>query len=190
MEHGPLVETFGWFSSLRNTKKKNSQMTKRRRNKFWSIQPRTTSVVRIWFYLFLFLFLGGIDMLTMTGLNVREPFATLLACGLKTVETRRYKPPSHLIGQRIAIIQTGVEKSMIIGHAVLTDWQQYGSKKQWNDDRKNHLVAPGSDFDWDDDSARYAWKMERAVMLKKPVQPPAKRGRIYAKHCTVKGGEK
>lgn len=130
------------------------------------------------------------DMITMTGLNVREPFATLLASGLKTVETRRYKPPSHLIGQRIAIIQTGVEASSIIGHAVLTDWQQYGSKQQWDDDRNNHLVAPGSDFDWTDDSARYAWKMERAVMLKEPVQPPAKRGRIYAKNCKVKGGEK
>jgi hypothetical protein len=30
----------------------------------------------------------------MYGLKINEPYATLIARGIKTVETRRYKPPS------------------------------------------------------------------------------------------------
>ena len=39
----------------------------------------------------------------MYVLTVHQPRATLIAAGIKTRETRSWRPPEHLIGQRIGI---------------------------------------------------------------------------------------
>ena len=121
----------------------------------------------------------------MTGINVRDPFATLLASGRKQVETRRYKPPQHLVGNRVAIIQTGLGSAMIVGYAHLDSYYQYESKDHWHADSDRHRVPPGNEFDWVDDSPRFAWEMSNATMLDNPIHPPAKRGRLYVKNCTI-----
>ena len=39
----------------------------------------------------------------MKAITLHQPFASLVACGHKTVETRSWAPPRELIGERIAI---------------------------------------------------------------------------------------
>ena len=39
----------------------------------------------------------------MRAITLWQPFASLIACGHKTVETRSWSPPRSLIGERIAI---------------------------------------------------------------------------------------
>ena len=39
----------------------------------------------------------------MKAITLTQPWATLVALGIKTVETRSWAPPRNLIGQRIAI---------------------------------------------------------------------------------------
>lgn len=39
----------------------------------------------------------------MKALTIRQPWATLIALGVKTIETRSWRAPKALIGQRIAI---------------------------------------------------------------------------------------
>ena len=39
----------------------------------------------------------------MKAITLHQPWASLIACGLKTIETRNWPPPRALIGQRIAI---------------------------------------------------------------------------------------
>lgn len=39
----------------------------------------------------------------MKAITLWQPWASLIACGVKTVETRSWPPPGSLIGQRIAI---------------------------------------------------------------------------------------
>ena len=39
----------------------------------------------------------------MKAISLHQPWASLIAAGIKTVETRSWKPPDALIGQRIAI---------------------------------------------------------------------------------------
>ena len=39
----------------------------------------------------------------MNALTVREPWASLIANGVKQIETRHWYPPRHIVGQRIAI---------------------------------------------------------------------------------------
>ena len=39
----------------------------------------------------------------MLALTLWQPYATLIACGAKTIETRSWAAPESLIGQRLAI---------------------------------------------------------------------------------------
>ena len=39
----------------------------------------------------------------MKALTIRQPWATLIALGVKTIETRSWRAPKALIGQRVAI---------------------------------------------------------------------------------------
>ena len=39
----------------------------------------------------------------MKALTIRQPWATLIALGVKTIETRSWRSPASLIGQRLAI---------------------------------------------------------------------------------------
>jgi hypothetical protein len=39
----------------------------------------------------------------MKALSLWQPWASLIACGAKTIETRSWQPPARLDGQRIAI---------------------------------------------------------------------------------------
>ena len=39
----------------------------------------------------------------MKAITLHEPWATLIAAGKKTIETRDWKPPAYLLGERIAI---------------------------------------------------------------------------------------
>ena len=43
----------------------------------------------------------------MRAITLWQPFASLVACGHKTVETRSWSPPRSLIGERIAIHAAG-----------------------------------------------------------------------------------
>lgn len=117
----------------------------------------------------------------MVGLNVRAPFARLLANGTKKIETRRYKVPDHYLGHRIAIIETGKGKAKIIGSAELTGWYTYRDRDHWHRESGLHLVERGSDFDWLDDSPRYGWKVSDAKLLASPVDAPSKRGLVWCK---------
>lgn len=45
----------------------------------------------------------SIDVTTYPVLTLWEPWASLIACGVKTIETRSWKAPDKIIGQTIAI---------------------------------------------------------------------------------------
>ena len=54
----------------------------------------------------------------MKALTLHQPWASLIACGAKSIETRSWCPSSNVIGQRIAIhagkvvVARGLEKSL------------------------------------------------------------------------------
>ena len=59
----------------------------------------------------------------MLGINVRntkdESFADLIVDGLKTIETRESKSLHPYMGQRVAIIRTGLGKAVAIGEVTI-----------------------------------------------------------------------
>ena len=65
----------------------------------------------------------------MKAITLHQPWASLIACGLKTIETRSWTPPQSLVGQRIAIHA---------GKRAPDSWE-------WNDDIR--LACEHWDFD-------------------------------------------
>ena len=65
----------------------------------------------------------------MKAITLHQPWASLIACGLKTIETRDWPPPRAVVGERIAI------------HAGKRDPDSW----EWNDDIR--LACEPWDFD-------------------------------------------
>ena len=43
------------------------------------------------------------NTIQMPAISLHQPWASLIAYGVKTIETRSWRPPTKFIGQRIAI---------------------------------------------------------------------------------------
>ena len=54
----------------------------------------------------------------MKAITLHQPWATLIADGAKTIETRSWRPPQTLIGQRI-VIHAG--KRLVANHWSVAD---------------------------------------------------------------------
>ena len=119
----------------------------------------------------------------MHGLNIQEPFATLIAMGLKKTETRSYPPPPDVIGKRIALIATGKQKASIVGTAVIRGWMDYESEKMFINDYHNHLVPENSPFGWKDAKRKCGWFMSDPFLYKEYVAAPSQRGIVWTLGC-------
>jgi predicted transcriptional regulator len=118
------------------------------------------------------------------GLNVRNEagfaFADWIVDGIKTIETRRKPNLDRLIGQRIKIIRTGQGKAQVIGEVTVTSSKQYTSKAQFEADYKQHLVAPGSQFDFG--GSKVGYMLTNPKRYQKPYDAPYPRGIVYTKN--------
>ena len=126
----------------------------------------------------------------MTGLNVQSPWSRLLINRDKTVETRSYPIPKKYIGQELALIETpgkyGLFKSRIIGKITFSRSFKYETENEWLDDYDRHLVdKEDKDYKWKDDKPKYGWVVKNIVKFDKPIDPPSKRGIIFASGCLV-----
>jgi len=125
----------------------------------------------------------------MIGLNVRSPWSTLLINGQKTVETRSYRLPQRLEGVELALIETPGKsakfKSRIIGTITFSGCIQYSSKEQWESDESRHKVDTNDMLYAWKDKPKFGWIVQSVKKFKNPVDPPTKRGIIYAKDCLL-----
>ena len=126
----------------------------------------------------------------MIGLNIQAPWSVLLINGQKTVETRSYRLPQRLEGVELAIIETPGKsakfKSRIIGTITFSSCVQYASKEQWQSDQSRHRVdIDDKTYSWND-KPKFGWIVQSVKKFKNPVDPPTKRGIIYAKDCLLK----
>ena len=123
----------------------------------------------------------------MVGLNVQSPWSTLLINGQKSVETRSYRLPQRLEGVELALIETPGKsakfKSRIIGTITFSSCVQYSSKEQWVSDNSRHKVDINDKLYGWKDNPKFGWVVQSVNKFENPVDPPAKRGIIYAKNC-------
>ena len=124
----------------------------------------------------------------MIGLNVRSPWSTLLINGQKTVETRSYRLPQRLEGVELALIETPGKsakfKSRIIGKITFSSCVQYSSKEEWESDESRHKVDINDRLYGWKDKPKFGWVVKSVNKFKNPVDPPTKRGIIYARDCS------
>jgi hypothetical protein len=101
----------------------------------------------------------------MHGLFVQRPFASLLVHGTKTIETRGYRLPDHLLGERVYIIETprtgqrrNGDRGVIVGTVVFDGWKRYRSRDEWIADYPCHLVEDDDErYGWRDDRPKFGW---------------------------------
>lgn len=127
------------------------------------------------------------DFVKVTGLNIREPFASLIAVGRKTIETRRYKPADEVIGQRIAIVATGVGSAKIIGSVIVDSFFAFTSYSHWESEIESHMVDKcNCRYAFNNSESFYGWNLSDAKWYQVHRDAPAVTGRIYRKECLIK----
>ena len=120
------------------------------------------------------------------GINIQHPWSELIVEGEKTIETRAYPIPGHLVNQRLAIIETKKnEAATIVGIVIFSHCYKYESLKHWKEDFPKHRVpATNESFAFSVEKPKWAWVISE--IIKVPSQPgPAKKGIKYAKECEV-----
>lgn len=125
-------------------------------------------------------------MTEVVGLNVREPFATLIAIGKKTIETRRYKPPRDILGKRIAIVATGIGRSQIIGSMIVDSFFQYQNLNHFDGDVYRHYVTmTDPNFRYRPDKTFFGWNIRGAVWYCLHHDAPSTTGRVMRNSCLI-----
>lgn len=134
----------------------------------------------------------------MNGINIQYPWSSLIVNGQKSVETRSYPLPDKYAGEELAIIETpgryGRFKARIIGTVTFSHSFKYPNRQAWLEDYNRHCV-PKDDpmYGWVDNDPffvlgskpKYGWVVSQIKKLDRPVDPPRKRGIIYAKGCMI-----
>jgi hypothetical protein len=76
-------------------------------------------------------------------------------------------------------------KSRIIGTITFSSSVQYPSKEQWESDESRHKVSiEDRTYGWKD-KPKFGWIVKSVKRFENPIDPPAKRGIIYAKNCLM-----
>lgn len=122
------------------------------------------------------------------GLEVQQPWAELLLAGRKSIETRDYPLPPHLLDVPLAVVQSavgglathGLASGHIVGTVAFSVCKEYTSRELWAADSAQHCVpadAPATAFGWDQDAfdagkRKYWWGVSRVHAIT-PAAPVA-----------------
>jgi hypothetical protein len=129
----------------------------------------------------------------MHGLFVQRPFASSLVHGTKTIETRSYKLPRHLMGETVYIIETprsgyrrAGDRGVIVGTVRFDGWKRYRNRDEWLADYPSHLVSDGDErYGWRHDRPKFGWTVawldDEARYDCHPLDPTHYRGTGYGR---------
>ena len=123
----------------------------------------------------------------MIGVYINDrhaPFTDWILAGLKRYETRTKRTLSRFIGQRVAIIQTGIGRARIVGYATIDAETVYNDRpEQLTGDLAEILtnsMIKGTPFAWVN-GKKVFYRLKNAEACKPyPVPGEAKKTRVYA----------
>lgn len=125
----------------------------------------------------------------LSGLNVQEPWASLLINGQKSVETRSYALPKKYEGVELALIATPGKKrnfkSKIIGTIIFSHCFQYKNLDEWIQDSNRHCIEPNSKYYWNVTKQKYGWVVSNVTKFNNAIDPPILRGIIFVNNCVI-----
>lgn len=130
--------------------------------------------------------------INIPGINIQAPWSQLILSGEKTIETRTYPLPAHLIGKELAIIETpGTArrfKRRVIGTVVFGESFQYSDAKRFYADSRLHLVKPDSEhFTWKDAQGKrkWGWPILRVKRLDASIPNTFRAGIVFSKKVPI-----
>lgn len=122
-----------------------------------------------------------------TGINIQWPISELILSGKKTIETRTYPCPRHLLNEEILIIETpgkrGKFKARIVGIVKFTECFLYEDKKSFYRDIQRHQVDPKSEWAWTN-KPKWGWEIKLIKKFAIPL-PCTKRGITFRKGLEI-----
>ncbi|MCB9093346.1 MAG: ASCH domain-containing protein [Halobacteriovoraceae bacterium] len=125
----------------------------------------------------------------ITGINIQHPISELIVEGKKTIETRTYAIPPHLLNKEIALIETpgktGKFKARIIAVIKFTKCYQFKTKKEFYSKSREHCVEKGSPWEWVD-GEKWGWDVEVVKRLKSPQAISKRKGIKFTKDVEVR----
>ena len=138
------------------------------------------------------------------GLELKEPWASMVLEGSKTIETRTYDLPPELIGRPLVLLATPEDSgapgtsgladvvtirgaATILGLVTFDDVIQWDSRETWAKDCDRHGVpdvddGPYANYVWREDDAAEpgkstmrGWTVSEVIPLPNPVESPPMR---------------
>ncbi len=124
-----------------------------------------------------------------TGINIQYPISQAIVEGKKTIETRTYPIPAHLVNQELLIIETpgkeGKFTARIIGSVVFGESFQYKTADAFYADTPKHLVTPDSVWAFSSKKPKFGWTVSQVRAFKKPLPAPKKKGIKFTKNIQI-----
>ena len=117
-----------------------------------------------------------INMSNLLLISMAAPVGSMVAGGMKTVETRKYALSQQFIGKPIYIWEKPdgccrQRQARVIGVVRFSDCFQYKNQEAWAKDYPRHQVSTGSKFSWD--GKMFGWVVENAQILASPFMIPS-----------------
>ncbi|CAL5229210.1 g12493 [Coccomyxa viridis] len=125
------------------------------------------------------------------GLDCEAPWCDKILDGEKTIETRKYRLPAELIGQRIWLLESGGEENVpslgdevlagsqgarIVGSVTFIDVKKYTSQESWAADADKHRVPEDSPYAFHQKPGpAYGWVVGATERLPQPLPLPQMR---------------
>ncbi len=110
----------------------------------------------------------------------------MILSGEKTIETRKYPIPAHLINKDLLIIETpgktGDFKARIIGTVTFGESFRYSNKNEFYADVKKHRVTPDSVWKWVSGVQKFGWPILRVKAFSEYKVAPDKKGIKFTKN--------
>lgn len=123
----------------------------------------------------------------MTGLNIQEPWASLLLSGEKTVETRQYPLPKKYEKKPMVIVATGEGRAKMIGLISFEYSFKYADEFHWKENAHAHKVKEG-DLKYGWKIGKHGWAVDKITKFSKPIPAPSNKGIIYTTNILDKAG--
>lgn len=121
----------------------------------------------------------------LPGLNVQEPWASLLMSGRKTIETRTYACPAGFVGVPVGLVATqreNGEKAALVGVVRIEGCQRYESVAAFRADEAKHCVGAGSAYDWvDPTTPKWGWRIAVQATFAEPLPLLGRRGIVWTR---------
>lgn len=123
-------------------------------------------------------------MIPVVFINCKEqPFVDQILSGDKLYETRTRNTLGRLLGERILIAETGRGKPIVRASAVITSRIAVYAPHCWKRYLKDACIAPGSRYDWQEDTkVKWLYKLTDVQKVDPFILPDSCRrhGRVWA----------